>query len=319
MIADEEVRGILCQSWGLSGGIRVDRHDGGMGSRTWIVEGGGQRWVAKATAPHLADAFAKGLQVARMVERAGIPAGAPVPAASGAFTVDTAGGWRMALLTWVRGVPLAGTGEREQRLIGDTLARVHQALRGKSVAGAQGFHWVDPAAPRPITSSACAREPTGSSTESKTSHPMQRDADGWPRGLLHADPAPEAFRCDDGERCGVIDWSSAHHGPLLYDVASAAMYLGGLASAGPMTDAYRAAGPLTAAQLADGLPVMLRFRWAVQADYFAWRIAENDLTGIAGPEENEKGLEDARRFLLSDDGDNHDGDKNHDNDDTNDT
>ncbi|HTR92359.1 MAG TPA: hypothetical protein VMI73_11520 [Trebonia sp.] len=59
-----------------------------------------------------------------------------------------------------------------------------------------------------------------------------------------------------------------------------------------------AAGPLTEAQLAAGLPVLLRFRWAVQADYFAWRIAENDLTGIAGPEENEKGLEDARRAPL---------------------
>jgi hypothetical protein len=43
---------------------------------------------------------------------------------------------------------------------------------------------------------------------------------------------------------------------------------------------------------------MLRFRWAVQADYFAWRISVNDLTGISGPEENEKGLEDARRFLI---------------------
>jgi hypothetical protein len=43
---------------------------------------------------------------------------------------------------------------------------------------------------------------------------------------------------------------------------------------------------------------MLRFRWAVRADYFARRITENDLTGIAGPEENEKGLEDARRALC---------------------
>ena len=43
---------------------------------------------------------------------------------------------------------------------------------------------------------------------------------------------------------------------------------------------------------------MLRFRWAVQADYFARRITGNDLTGIAGPEENEKGLEDARRALC---------------------
>jgi hypothetical protein len=56
-------------------------------------------------------------------------------------------------------------------------------------------------------------------------------------------------------------------------------------------------GPLTAREVA-GLPVMLRFRWAVQADYFAWRITAGDMTGISGPEENEKGLEDARRVLL---------------------
>jgi len=43
---------------------------------------------------------------------------------------------------------------------------------------------------------------------------------------------------------------------------------------------------------------MPRFRWAVQADYFARRIASNDLTGISGPRDNENGLEDARRFLA---------------------
>jgi homoserine kinase type II len=43
---------------------------------------------------------------------------------------------------------------------------------------------------------------------------------------------------------------------------------------------------------------MLRFRWAVQASYFAWRIAANNLTGINGPQDNEKGLEDARRSLT---------------------
>ncbi len=40
--------------------------------------------------------------------------------------------------------------------------------------------------------------------------------------------------------------------------------------------------------------------WAVEADYFAWRVISNDLTGITGPEENEKGLEDARLFLAAD-------------------
>ena len=48
----------------------------------------------------------------------------------------------------------------------------------------------------------------------------------------------------------------------------------------------------------QGLAAMLRFRWAVQASYFAWRIANNDLTGISSPDENEKGLEDARRSLT---------------------
>jgi hypothetical protein len=65
-----------------------------------------------------------------------------------------------------------------------------------------------------------------------------------------------------------------------------------------MTDAYHAAGPLSQQEITDGLPVMLRFRWAVQADYFARRVTSNDLTGITGPQENEKGLEDARRALL---------------------
>lgn len=43
-------------------------------------------------------------------------------------------------------------------------------------------------------------------------------------GLLHADPAPDAFRFDPSTgRCGVIDWSYAVNGPLLYDLASAVM------------------------------------------------------------------------------------------------
>jgi homoserine kinase type II len=54
---------------------------------------------------------------------------------------------------------------------------------------------------------------------------------------------------------------------------------------------------MSAAEVAAGLAPMLRFRWAVQADYFARRIATRDLTGITGDDGNEKGLEDARRAL----------------------
>ena len=44
---------------------------------------------------------------------------------------------------------------------------------------------------------------------------LQRREPTWPQGPLHADPAPEAFRHDAATgHCGIIDWSSAHYGPL---------------------------------------------------------------------------------------------------------
>jgi hypothetical protein len=66
-----------------------------------------------------------------------------------------------------------------------------------------------------------------------------------------------------------------------------------------VTAALEALNAARPAEVRRGLAPMLRFRWAVHANYFAWRIAENDLTGISGPHENEKGLEDARRSLTS--------------------
>jgi len=47
-----------------------------------------------------------------------------------------------------------------------------------------------------------------------------------------------------------------------------------------------------------GLPTMLRFRWAAQADYFARRLTAGDLTGITSSADNEKGLADARQWLA---------------------
>jgi hypothetical protein len=77
-----------------------------------------------------------------------------------------------------------------------------------------------------------------------------------------------------------------------------------LTCADHLVAAYLRRAALTAAEVEAALPVMLRFRWAVQADYFARRIAEHDLTGITGPADNEKGLEDARHWLgeMSDQG-----------------
>ncbi len=108
MISDEAARELLRSGWGLSDGTRVARHAGGMASQTWIVECGRDRWVAKSVAPHLAESFARGLQVAELLDDSGIAAGAPVPARTGSVTADAASGDRIAVLTWVPGTPLTG-------------------------------------------------------------------------------------------------------------------------------------------------------------------------------------------------------------------
>jgi homoserine kinase type II len=77
------------------------------------------------------------------------------------------------------------------------------------------------------------------------------------------------------------------------------MYAGGPQRATELLEAYAAAGPVSMAELDAALPVLLRFRWAVQADYFASRVIADNRTGIADPAENLKGLHDARDALAA--------------------
>jgi Ser/Thr protein kinase RdoA (MazF antagonist) len=86
-------------------------------------------------------------------------------------------------------------------------------------------------------------------------------------GVLHGDPAPAGFVVDpDTGRTGLFDCGASGTGPLVYDVAAAITYAGGTEQAGEMLDGYRAAGPVSADELDAVLPVMLRLRWAVQAE-----------------------------------------------------
>lgn len=283
----------LHRGWGLTG-ARITVHNGGMGSQTWFVDLAGHRWVAKAVAPGDGVQFARGLALAQHLEHAGIPAGAPVPAAGGELAVDLDDAW-LALLTWVPGCALTAEDDTEQDVIGTTLARVHQALGDCGVEATQRFHWVDPRAEH-LSLRPWLRPAIGAALDALDA--ARPDGMSW--GLLHADPAPEAFRLDPATgRCGIIDWSYAVCGPLLYDLASAVMYVGGPDNAQVLVRAYLDEGVLGAPEVRRGLAPMLRFRWAVQANYFAWRIAGNNLTGIGGPQDNEKGLEDARRALIS--------------------
>jgi Ser/Thr protein kinase RdoA (MazF antagonist) len=291
VIGEEELRTCLAEQWGLTG-VRILVHKGGMNSATWLIRRGTERWVAKAVAATSASLFDAGLAVASKLQEAGISAGTPVPTVNG-WRVTSVGRCRLALLTWVAGTPLTGSDPREQRLIGATLARAHEILTEVTVDGVESFHWVDPTARhleiRPwirgeVAAAIAALESLGPGSLTQ--------------GLLHSDPAPEAFRWEpERGSCGLIDWSVAISGPLLYDVASAVMYVGGPDRASALVGAYLERAVLSPAEVQRGLLVLLRFRWAVQADYFAHRIAVGDLTGISNDDENEKGLEDARRGL----------------------
>jgi homoserine kinase type II len=248
--------------------------------------------VAKAVRPAAERQFRGGLAVASAVEAAGIPTGAPVPTVDGRWVADV-GGRPVALLRWVDGVPLVGDDPAEQQLIGSTLGRVHCALRRVRVTGADRFHWLDTGAAH-LGIRPWLRERVAAAVAALD----DLDPATLTAGLLHGDPAPEAFRHHPGQPgCGLIDWSVALCGPVLYDLASAVMYVGGPSHAGELIEAYLAQEALGRAEVDRGLPVMLRFRWAVQADYFAHRIVTDDRTGIESSAGNEKGLADARAGL----------------------
>jgi Ser/Thr protein kinase RdoA (MazF antagonist) len=179
------------------------------------------------------------------------------------------------------------------RLIGTTLGRVHSVLRG--VEFGERFHWVDPAAAHLDRTPEWVRPGIAAALRSYD----ELDPASLTWGMLHTDPAPEAFLVDpDSGNVGLIDWSVAMYGPLLYDLASAVLYVGGPDQAAPLVDAYLMTGALTTAEVARGLNVFHRFRWAVQADYFAARLAANDLTGIDDAVENEAGMLAARSYLT---------------------
>ncbi|MBR7838514.1 GNAT family N-acetyltransferase [Actinospica durhamensis] len=281
---------LLAEHWSLPG-AEITPLAGGLNSHVWAVTSGERRYVAKAVAASAGEEFTQGLEAAARVEAAGLAAGAPLPAADGSVTAAS-DGHVLALLRHVPGEPVHGRGEADLRRIGDTLALAHLALgtatpRAELVPAIdQGPHlgvraWVRPALAR-------VRECAAG-----------LDAAALTWGGLHGDPAPDAFLLDGASgECGVIDWGAYLVGPRVYDLASAVMYAGGIGRADALVAGYLERGAVGAGEAERALEVLLRWRWAVQATYFAWRISVNELTGFPDASHNERGLTAAKLRLA---------------------
>lgn len=260
-----------------------------MNSETWLVEHRGSTYVAKRVPPTEVAGLVTGCDVASALAEAGFVTGRPVPTTDGRLVLND---HALALLEHVPGRELEGDTDEEQRWIASTLAGVHAAGGPVSGPGTATFaaDWLSAQGPGVEAQPWLA--PAIEAVRAET----DRLTVTW--SMLHTDPAPEAFVHNDSTGVtGLIDWSGTRRGPVLYDVASAVMYLGGSDRAAAFLSTYRADGPLGADEM-QWLDAFRRFRWVVQAAYFAWRLDVHDLTGIADQADNERGLDDARRGLA---------------------
>lgn len=254
---------LLIRGW-LGDDLDVTPLTGGMNARVWAVTTStGERFALKVHDRSLLP----GLEIAKYLGTHGIRAGEPLQVVERGQAVA-------ALLRWVPGQHVAW---EQGDVIGRTLARVHGALANATVPETISrwpWTWLD----LQVVADASMRE----SAERAVDAAIEL-ANRTPHGLLHGDPAPEAFIDDNGE-IGLIDWGSAFFGPLLYDVASAVMY-----SDRRVARAY--------GDVDDGeLERFLAYRAVVQLWYFADRIVRGDVTGSTAAE-NQKGYDNAVMML----------------------
>lgn len=287
---DHDLERLLAERFGWSR-VQVKSHDGGMNSRTWWVQGDDGRCIAKWVPRSEVRLLEAGVLAADLAAATGIATGRALTAREGDRVLPWQGG-SVAVLSVVPGVELSGGTSADMRDIGTTLARVHGATVLGRVEGAWTWHWVAPDA-ETLGIDPDVRDAVADAVARVAAIP-----DRLTVGVAHGDPAPEAF-VRSGDGVGLIDWASCVNGPLMYDVASATMYLGGPTSAYQFLEAYVAAGgPVPEVEAREHLETFLRFRWAVQADYFARRLAAGDHTGISSDAGNHQGFADARHRLL---------------------
>jgi Ser/Thr protein kinase RdoA (MazF antagonist) len=241
----------------------------GLMSRAWSVRSGEEDLVARLVDDDAGRPLEAGLAAAVHLEARGIAIGRPVRTLGGALTAETAAG-TLALLRRVPGRPLHPNDPVDQQWWGDRLGAAHRELTGFGHPGLRRWSWLHPEAPH-LSVEGWLRPAVADAVTAMTRLTV---TDRLTYGVLHGDPAAEGFVVDPASgRAGLLDWGACGTGPLLYDVAAAVVYAGGPDAAAELLDGYLAAGPVGRDEADAALPVLLRFRWAVQADWYARRLA----------------------------------------------
>ncbi|GGL16886.1 hypothetical protein GCM10012284_59330 [Mangrovihabitans endophyticus] len=269
---------MLRDEWHLVPGD-LTRLQGGLLSRAWEFEASGHTHLARLSDGPVRPSVEAGLAAAAHLLDHGIAAGTPVRTLGGALTV-TLGSGALAVLRRVPGRSLAGADPVDQQWWGDRLGAVHRVLQHFQHPGLRPWNLLDAGAGH-LDAQPWLREAV---TAAVTAMTRLSVTDRLTYGVLHGDPAPEDFVVDlDTGRAGILDCGVSGTGPLVYDVAAAVVYAGGLMAAGELLDGYLSAGPVRQDELEAALPVLLRFRWAVQADRYA-RLLSGPCSERAGHE-----------------------------------
>ncbi len=241
----------------------------GVMSRAWAVTAGGRDLVVRLVDDAGRQSLEAGLAAAVHLRGGGVEIGAPVRTLAGGFTAATPAG-TLSVLCRVPGRALAAADPVDQQWWGDRLGSAHRRLADFDHSGLRRWNALQPEAGH------LAVEPwlRPAITDAVTAMTRLTVTDRLTYGVLHGDPAAEAFVVDPASgRTGLLDWSACCAGPLIYDVAAAVIYAGGPDAAAELLDGYLGAGPVDREEVEAALPVMLRFRWAVQADWFARRLS----------------------------------------------
>jgi Ser/Thr protein kinase RdoA (MazF antagonist) len=202
---------------------------------------------------------------AEALRTAGVGVGAMVRTPTGAMTarhdIERLGDLELALRREPPGRPLDGSDPVDQQWWGDMLGRAHRELQSFTHPTIGRLSW--PSRPELSEAVATVRRITVT--------------DQLAYGVLHGQPHPELFRIDvETGRSSIARWGPPSVGPLLYDLAMAVCWAGGLDAAAELIDGYAAAAPVSRDELDSSLPPMVDL--AAQARQYA-QLGEAPDTG----------------------------------------